>query len=338
MEQIKYHSELETIYVYIAACKENYVIETVESILLNAKHPGRVHVGVFNNILDDSDKITDPFILRNSSVTYTEFMSKHPMGTGFSRMNASLLAPVKTFDYMLQIDAHSIFDNNWDEELVTRFKKVEAEHGKVVLSTMCSWWMPSENDDKKFLLYGHEDKVLDHKDFNSDDHHMYNNTIEAVGFAGRDIEELVLSEAFSNINGGFMVEDPPSHKVSRFIYAGYLFARFDLIREVLHDPYDVWSGDQFNYTIRLISRGYKIFTTAKPLILTMNKVRADGSASSDRDWRPFQQAMGIYGDAARYYEIQSQIDLYKGKYLGYWGAPDLESLDKAKRYIDGIDD
>lgn len=330
-------SSLDTIYVYIAACKENYVVETVESIFANAKFPQRVHVGIFNNTLDDSDKISDDIIVNNDRVTYVELLTKYPMGTGFSRMNASLIAPSRDFTYMLQIEAHAIFDKNWDSELIKRHKELELDHPKIVISCKPDFYVESEDDPNVFLLRGQEGVVIDHLNFDSDDYDAYNWATEQIDINDDTIDGAGNGDTFAMGGQGGQVKSSMGYKQSVYIHAGYLFARFGLIREILHDPYNGWSGDQFNYTMRLLSRGYKIFSTAKPVNIIKDKVRPDGTLYNPRDWRNFTDP-DTHGETFHNWENNFQIALYKGDYYGYWGAPSPEDLVQAKKSLGGRHD
>lgn len=334
----KIHGDgLDTIYVYIAACKENYLVETVESVFANAELPQRVHVGVFNNILDDSDKILNDVIIKNEQVTYVELFTNYPMGTGFSRMNASLIAPSRHFTYMLQIEAHTIFDKNWDSEIIKRHKELELQHQKVVISCKPDFYIESESDASVFLFRGQKDVVIDHLNFDSNKYDACNWSTDYIDINDDNISGAGEGDTFAGGGEGLVVKPSIGYQESIYIYAGYLFARFNLIQEVMHDPYNGWSGDQFNYTMRLLSRGYKIFSTSKPVNLVKNKIKSDGSLSNPRDWRTFTH-LHKNRDELHHWENNFQISLYKGDYYGYWGAPDAESLDKAKKHMQGKND
>jgi hypothetical protein len=309
----------------------------VESIFANAEFPQRVHVGVFNNILDDSDKILNDVVANNDQVTYVELLTKHPMGTGFSRMNASLIAPSRDFTYMLQIEAHTIFDREWDSELIKRHKELELKHSKVVISARTDYYMESEDDPNVFLFRGKKDVVVDHLNFDSSKYDAYNWSINYIDINDDNIDGAGAGDASAGGGSGPMVRLDVGYEESIYICAGYLFARFGLIQEVMHDPYNGWSGDQFNYTMRLLSRGYRIFSTAKPVNIVKDKIKQDGSLSNPRDWRVFAK-LNKNRDQFHHWENKFQIALYKGNYYGYWGAPDAESLDKAKNHMQGKND
>ncbi len=98
-----------SIFVPIAACEERFIEQTVRSALLKAKHPEKIYFGIFNNIIDKNKSLlSNDFIVNNSQIFYTEIATPCPMGTGFARMNASLLQ-FKEFEYMFQTDAHTLF-------------------------------------------------------------------------------------------------------------------------------------------------------------------------------------------------------------------------------------
>ena len=103
-----------------------------------------------------------------------------------------------------------------------------------------------------------------------------------------------------------------------------------MIRNFLHDPHNVFSGDQTNYSLRLISNGYKIFCIKKPLVLNVDKWLC-GELYHKEDWR--KNINNNPSRLSKWWDTlsgQYENDIFSGKYLGYWGAPNLKSLQHAK--------
>ena len=102
----------DSIFIPIAACEERFIEQTVRSALANAENPDNIYFGIFNNILNKEHSLLDnDFLTNHKQIFYVELVTPAPMGTGFARMNASLLQ-FKNFDYMFQIDAHTFLRNS----------------------------------------------------------------------------------------------------------------------------------------------------------------------------------------------------------------------------------
>jgi hypothetical protein len=114
-----------------------------------------------------------------------------------------------------------------------------------------------------------------------------------------------------------------------------------MLRDIMHDPEDHFHGDQVNYGMRILSRGYRIFAIKKPLMLTLNKYNkhkvenSDEGALIDPEWN-WRSQRKILEPGRRYlYKMQKLSDtnyksIFNGDYVGYWGAPDIDSLEYAK--------
>ena len=88
------------------------------------------------------------------------------MGTGFARMNASLLQ-FKNFDYMFQIDAHTFFSKKWDTQLINVFNKIKDEENidedKLILSASSGfpWTYYEENPEKVYAVVEHKKEIFE---------------------------------------------------------------------------------------------------------------------------------------------------------------------------------
>ena len=126
----------DSIFIPIAACEERFIEQTVKSALSNAENPDNIYFGIFNNILKKEHSLLDSdFLLNNDQIFYVELITPAPMGTGFGRMNASLLQ-FKEFDYMFQIDAHTFFSKKWDTQLINIFNKFKGSISSAVLLSL----------------------------------------------------------------------------------------------------------------------------------------------------------------------------------------------------------
>lgn len=342
-----------TIFVTIAACQEYFIEHTIKSAMLLSAYPERVHFGVFNNILDKEKTLMHKdFFNNNPNILYVELLSNMPMGVGFGRMNASLLS-TQAHDYVLQIDAHTVFTKDWDLRLIENFNNIskEIDSDKIVLTGI-----PRGN-----LYYSIEDR----EHVMSTDHIFADNNIKKIDFYNNNYHELSeLPEPYHNTKpqitfdgwqGYHFVEEmvgfPVTYGTHPFgegnysevncIHASLVFYKYEMIRDIMHDPADPFHGDQVNYALRILARGYKIFAIKKPLLLSLNKYlpqtvpnNQDGTLI-DMEWN-WRSARKIGESANRYLIKNIEISkenykgIFSGDYLGYWGAPNAESLKSAK--------
>lgn len=323
-------SRVEKIFIYIASCKEPHLVQTIKSALANANEPDRLYFSIFNTVLSDEDYITDEEIvgMPPEKLFLVEAISPEILGIGMSRMIASLLQNVEA-DYALQVDAHMIFDKGWDDQLIKNLKKAEELSEKAVITCLPVPWSESPKDPSLCLMYGKY--KIDPYNFDSNSEKLINqigfklfNYIPGiVNFPGNSwIPEILVAKDRSWSDSSDYIE-------VNGIHASYMFFRFSNIREVLHDPQNMFEGDQLNYTFRLLSRGYKLYAFKKPIIMAKDKFDFEGELLNKKyDWRYTNRRKLIHFYDP--YQKQIQDKIFNGKDYGYWGAPNREGLVEAK--------
>jgi len=347
-----------TIFVTIAACQEYFIEHTIKSAMSLAIYPERVYFGVFNNILNKEKSLIDKdFFNNNPQIFYAELITGAPMGVGFGRMNASLLS-TKDHDYVLQIDAHTVFTKGWDLQLIQSFEHISEKinSDNLVLTAIPRgnlYYHPSDRD----ILFSDDDVFSGHGietiDIYNNEYHKftdcfmpYHNTKPEIRLDGWQGNHFTESMVGFPITYGTEKFDEDYAEVN-CIHASLLFYKYTMIREILHDPFDTFHGDQVNYGLRLLSRGYKIFAIKEPLLLTLDKYKKHHSLNSepgvlvDPEWnwranKPTQGTSKEYLDRAENASHENYVKIFNGSYTGYWGAPDQDSLKYAKRLI-GLD-
>lgn len=356
-----------TIFITIAACEELFLEQTIKSAIALSETPERLFFGVFNNILDYNNMfykdefgklnrpknnlslLSNTFFTQNKNIMYAELVTSTPMGTGYGRLNASLLSTNNEHDYFFQIDAHTIFSKGWDRVLISNYNRITYENNdyeKIILTCIpnVSWsydinnkniiWanIKIEEKDKKIFLSFYEDNFPEE---------LHNGKTE-ITFTGWQKDEFEpTSFGFPIVYGGQFYEQ--NHEKTNGVHASFMFGKYKTIREVMHDPQDSFHGDQTNYTLRLLARDYKIFAVKKPLIATLNKYDESGAKLTknplyepEHNWRAFvvdsessiDYQIAIHNGSKKRYE-----DIISGMYLGYWGAEDMESLNNAKKIM-----
>lgn len=115
---------MDKIYVSIASYRDTELTDTVYNLLKQAKNPERIFLYIFSQ--DDShpklNNILDLFNVKD--FIYNKVHFSEARGVGYARhitqKNLSL-----NFKYYLQIDSHTRFIKNWDEELITDYEKTK---------------------------------------------------------------------------------------------------------------------------------------------------------------------------------------------------------------------
>jgi hypothetical protein len=341
-----------TIFIPIAACQEYFIEQTVRSALTHAHKQDRIFFGIFNNILDkEKSLLENEFITSHPQIFYVEAFSKVPLGIGHGRMNASLLS-IQDFDFMFQIDAHTIFSKNWDVDIINNYRMIESQNkkDKFIISCMpAGSWNYNESDRNTIIAtIPHQIEGTQIYPYNNEINYPYvsNGKTKLVydGFQGTEFSPETVGIPITYGGEGFKKD----YEEVNAIHASFMFSKFDLIRDVLHDPKDPFDGDQVNYMIRLISRGYKIFSTKTPVIFTLNKYINDQTGPKENsipldkeyNWRLYSIDEEKYMGPRRYFTNIHKVarENYKkiinGEYFGYWGAPNKRALEKLKKKID----
>jgi Glycosyltransferase (GlcNAc) len=113
-----------TIFVAIACYRDPELVPTIESAILNAKNPDRLHFGV-------------ALIYKEGDEKWWEPLSKYPNvkldvkqgtyeNTGLGRQRGDANAFFDGEDYYLQIDAHMRFDLYWDDLIIHHLEGIKA--------------------------------------------------------------------------------------------------------------------------------------------------------------------------------------------------------------------
>lgn len=343
----------DSIFIPIAACEERFIEQTVKSALANAENPDKIYFGIFNNILNKEHSLLNNYFLNNSSqIFYSELITPAPMGTGFGRMNASLLQ-FKNFDYMFQIDAHTFFSKNWDTKLINIFNKIKDQENidedKLILSASSGfmWTYYDENPEKVYAVVEHRKEIFEIDPSNLEanaqdllDEGMISLKFVYDGRQGKHLDEEHVN--FPIVYGEGRIESG-DYKESGCVHATFMFSKAKLPRDVMHDPEDHFNGDQTNYSIRLLSRGYRIFTPKYPTIAVLNKVSIDKESlefidkplDKDHNWRTWEpkNAGANYLNTKIQNSLVNFNQIISGEYFGYWGTTDKDSLNKVKEQI-----
>ena len=324
----------ETIYISIAACKEEFLVQTIKSALANADNPDLLYFGIANMVIDQKDFLSDP-IFNHPRLTYVDIKHERPLGTGIGRMMASIIN-YRDHEYLLQVDAHNVFEKGWDTTLKQHYNDLLKICDKPIISTNPLRWIDGPNKEV-FLHNNLRGIAVDPFDFKTDENFgslkIQVISINASSYANAQVpSEEMMDYAF--IEGCHVDWQEGQDFVEHgLIFASFMFTKFGFTRELMHDPANPFNGDQINLSFRAGTRGYRMFSIKKCIMWSKDKFN-DGKLLSDNDWRTLDR-----GKIGKFNEVNSQFDqteIFSGEYLGYWGAPNKESIAEYYNKI-GID-
>lgn len=215
------------------------------------------------------------------NVRDSKIFSTTPLGVGLPRSHSIDLYDNE--DYILITDAHMIFSKNWDELLIRKLEFIK------------------KIEDSKVILSQHLPPAF-----------IKNNKLE------------ILSEKYQPTSlyfDGLFIKDRILEKEYIEQYAltfQYIFSDAELVKEIPIDPRPYYIAEESLYSLRVSTRGYKIFSTEYTpmyhLIKPLVKI--------DNDWRENIDPKKMVDDFHLVY------DTVVNKKIGSLSAPSQNSLEE----------
>jgi hypothetical protein len=319
---------VDTIFISIAACKEEFLVQTIKSAISNSDMPEMLYFGISNMVIDSIDFVSDP-IFDEPKIKCLQISFSEALGTGFGRMTASFMAD-KEHTYILQVDAQNIFEKGWDTELKKYYKDLLKVCDKPIISNCPTRWVEGPN--KEVCLYEEDGPRVDPYNFKTTQ--IFSSLGVKIYDRGSKDNDGTF-ERYAAIEGVHHDwKDEQTFVEHGLIHASFMFTSFSFIHDVMHDPQNPWDGDQINLSFRAGTRGYRMFAIKNCIVWSKDKFNRDGKLVSSYDWRNTMR-----GSISLYNEKKSrdfQRKIFSGEYLGYWGAPTKESIDTYYKSL-GID-
>jgi hypothetical protein len=299
----------ETILISINSWQEKDLLQTMTSALLSADAPENVRFSVFN----EGFKFKDiDFSSLNSKVFYINAESSELFGMGLSRLIASTIND-RDYDFHLQIDAHMFFEKSWDTYLKDQYNQLSKKYENPIITAYTPWW---EEQDGRPHLFG--TSLIDPKNYSVPDD-LYGNSLDI------NQKDIRVSPALIGTTIDWSKEEF-EYKEHYMISAHFMFSSPKLHRDIIADPFITWGGDEPVYALRASTRGWQMFTVKRPLLCHKNKwksVEGKNVLYQPDDWR--SGTSGTY-NKNNLHSDKFMLDLFLGRYFGYWGAPDMDSL------------
>lgn len=288
---------MKTIYIAIAAYNEPHLDLMLSNCLENAEHPDRIHFGIWCHYNDGTRPNFSKY--KNVMHIFTDYPAM--LGLCIGRMNS--LSFYNKEDYIFQLDAHMLFEKNWDTKIINAFEEIKKHYEKPIISSRVPWWSISENK-------------INH----------YNNQFNK-GCGPMIIDkELGNSEGYPKLATAQTVWEEKKYKEHALVSGHFIFAEPSAFEDVLPDPQIMFAGDEITLALRLWTRGYRMFAIKNPIVWHLNKFDGD---LYHKDRLMSAELPGKEKDLQKYrssYGYKRVEDILTGKILGYWGAPDIEKL------------
>lgn len=292
---------MKTIFIGIAAYNEPDIINTISNCFENAKYPDRINIGVLN-IRNGMSQIDIDF--KNVKVINAEYKSM--LGVGISRMNTLSLYDGE--DYYLQIDAHMLFDKNWDEIIINSFENIKLKYDKPIISTYTPWW--SRNEDETINFYSPENTAV---------------------CSPMTYDYEILNEGFPK-QKTYPVDWNSSEYYEHYgISAHFLFSSSDFIYDILPDPFLMFSGEEPTTAIRAWTRGYRMFVIKNPIAWHKNKFHGVNHKFDRLTYNGDDELFNHYQRKDKK-ALKRTKDILTGQLFGYWGSPNLELLQDYEKH------
>lgn len=283
---------MKTIFIQTASFNEKEIYNTVRSAYSQAEFPERIYFGLYdqrtNSFFEDFSDITN--------ITHVKVQCSFARGIGLARLNSMMLN--QNEDYCLQIDAHTIFDKNWDSKLISDFEKIKLISNKPIISYRTKFWERDKENNIIFYNSGsHKPLIID-----ENDPHFYMKTLDEKN------------------------EYPIKHYLSS---GHFVFTELSSFNDFMPDPKTAFAGEEHTLALRACTRGYDIFVTEDPYIWHLSKSSED---------RVSKDAWGSYSHVKRNSDLDFGAiisdkntrlgKILRGEILGYYGAPDIESYNE----------
>jgi hypothetical protein len=276
------------IFIAMPALYEEFIYDTVESAFLNADAPENLSFGIFSQ----HEKTFDyDFKTFSNRINFVQSDVKNVLGLGISRLNASALRQYDE-NFYFQIDAHTMFKKGWDSIILKEYNNLLNIHSKPIISMSTPFWTIENN--KKIFSVDKNGILIGNPNLHS----------QAIG------DEIIYW-------AGSIFSD---HKESFFCSGHFIFSDISFLDEISPDPFIVFSEEQSILSIRACTRNYKIFSIKETICYHLDKNKI-----TESNWKI---KTNIFSEKRIRFARKRTIGIMSGDILGYWGAPDLNSLNQ----------
>lgn len=202
---------------------------TIYDALVKAKNPKRLFFGIVEQSLPQ-ERMVQNYNLSSDQIRYMGVNLEEARGLGWARSLAMNL--YNNEDWFFQIDAHMVFDKDWDETFIRETKKCQVHNERVITGAL-----PLEFTIKDGMPY------IPHRN---------SNVIATVSYTGE-----MHADYFNQIA---RAETDSSVALKGFsIAGGCAFAPGYIVNELPYDPNHYFNREQPAWSIRAYTHGWDIY-------------------------------------------------------------------------------
>lgn len=295
---------LRSIFVFMCGINEDDIASTVESAFTNARFPERIYFGVIDQRTDENFADVSEF----TNVKKVNISYPYPLGLGLGRLNALMLHEHQ--DYGLQIDAHTIFDKNWDSLLLSDYRAIALGDETIVISTRPKWYNYDEVGQRT----------------------LHNTVGSALTIGNAEYYEMVGKHGKMNY-----LPDGRFYSEHFLTVGGFIFSKLSFFCDVMPDPRIAFYGEEHVLAMRASTRGYQIFAISDSYMYSLGKHDDINkhdvvSFANTNEWKTIEKKGSVTPNTPCIdfdILINNEEGLVKrilnGDILGYWGAPTDEA-------------
>ena len=300
-----------SIFVSVAAFNESFLAFTLEDALNKASHPERLVFGVVDQFPSSRRNEVRAIFKNPRQLRYLHVNPVEARGVCWARSLVQSLFCDET--YYLQIDSHTLFEKNWDLQLIEQYQHVSSVSDKPILTVYPYGFEFDENLNPLIKVRIGDKTTLGlrvHPDTDFSD------------------SSLVLRFRAEHIHGrGFLR--------GFHIAGGFIFTDSRWVNEVPYDPRLYFHGEEQNLAIRSFTRGWDILHPSIIPIYHLYKMpnqsynshhwHTEWESQRDIKWPELKKAANLRLNA-----------LFEGKTLGCFGLGSQRNL-SAFAALSGID-
>lgn len=260
---------MKKIFIHLPAYREPELIPTIKDAIAKAFNSERLVFGICRQYHpeDTFDNLED--YRHDSRFKIVDILYTEAKGLPYARGVINSL--ITDEDYILQLDAHHRFVQNWDKILIQMLQTLKKEYPKPILAGYLPTYNPFNEFEKTEVPF-QQDFVCFYP-FGT----IFIRPSELVGW--RSLKKPV---------------------PSRFLSGHFCFAEIGWAKEIKHDPDLYFAGEEINLTVRSYTHGYDFFHPHKVVIwhATMREERS-GKLLWDDQHKRGDISFWVHQDAGR---------------------------------------
>jgi len=258
---------MKRIFVSIASYRDPECQWTVKDLFEKAKYPERIFVGICWQFIAEEDGAFFEVETRPEQVRRIDFDALESKGACWAKVQAMSLWQGE--EYILNIDSHMRFAQNWDEQMIDMLAMCPSE--KTLLSTYPAIYNPPNT-----LTPSTPQLVV--KEFN-------------------ETSKVLHLRSYNRIL--------TAPKRNAFVAGGFIFAKSELFEQIPWDPNIYFYGEEITFALRAWTHGWDCYTPHLCSIFHYYGRKEESKHSSDNkkwfeiDKKSKQRVLHIMGTECR---------------------------------------